>query len=118
MILYLSIFERMVYLKVSGCVFGQLRFVNSRCFFPSLLLIYLFFFLDVKEPKNQENPNGQPTCNHPSADFLPPRAGDSSGSFDQQICEELASLFLGLSIVFIFFDSTRFGEGPIIDYNQ
>jgi len=60
----------------------------------SVPMVFLFFFLDEKEPKNssesaegdQENPNGQPTCNCSSADFLPPRAGMLSGNFDQQIC--------------------------------
>jgi len=34
--------------------------------------------LDQKVPKNQENPNGLPACNAPSADFHPPRAGKVS----------------------------------------
>jgi len=33
----------------------------------------MFFFLDEKEPKNQENPIGLCKGNAPSADFLPPR---------------------------------------------
>ena len=48
------------------------------------------FQLDEKEPKNPENPNGQPTCNNCSADFLPPRAGMLSGNIDQQISKETA----------------------------
>jgi hypothetical protein len=34
----------------------------------------MFFLLDQKEPKNQENPIGLCKGNAPSADFLPPRA--------------------------------------------
>jgi hypothetical protein len=36
----------------------------------------MFFLLDQKEPKNQENPIGLYKGNAPSADFLPPRAGN------------------------------------------
>jgi len=35
----------------------------------------MFFLLDQKEPKNQENPIGLYKGNAPSADFLPPREG-------------------------------------------
>jgi hypothetical protein len=38
----------------------------------------MFFFLDEKEPKNQENPIGLRKGNAPSADFLPPRTGNRS----------------------------------------
>ena len=60
------------------------------------------FQLDEKEPKNQENPNGQPTCNYCSADFLPARAVEWSGNVDQQIYEESAALFQLSSTVILF----------------
>jgi hypothetical protein len=43
------------------------------------------FQLDQKQRKNQENPNGQPTCNCSSADFLPSRTWMLTVNFDQQI---------------------------------
>jgi hypothetical protein len=81
--------------------FGQFRLAKYTRFLFSVAvdLFVLFpptsrdFQLDEKEPKNQENPNGQTTCNSYSADFLPPCAGMLSGNFDQQICKESAFRF-------------------------
>jgi hypothetical protein len=52
-----------------------------------LLLFFIFFLLDQKERKNQENPNGLPACNAPSADFHPPRAGKVSSINEDRICD-------------------------------
>jgi len=75
----------------------------------SLLLLFFIFFLPRKagfrnafcvtqldkKPKNslrtpkafQENPNGLPACNAPSADFHPPRAGKVSSTNEGRICD-------------------------------
>ncbi len=52
-----------------------------------LLLFFIFFLLDQKERKYQENPNGLPACNAPSADFHPPRARKVSSINEGRICD-------------------------------
>jgi len=76
----------------------------------SLLLLFFIFFLprragfrnafcvtqlDKKSKKSlrtpkafQENPNGLPACNAPSADFHPPRAGKVSSMNEGRICDK------------------------------
>jgi hypothetical protein len=52
-----------------------------------LLLFFIFFLLDQKERKNQENPNGLPACKAPSADFQPPRVGKVSSINEGRISD-------------------------------
>jgi hypothetical protein len=52
-----------------------------------LLLFFIFFLLDQKERKNQENSIGLCQDFYSSANFLPPRAGKMSAINKGLICD-------------------------------